>query len=204
MNTGVLSGLSALNHKLFYMVNGVRLPWLDQAMVLGTHLGDFANLVWIVAAALLLLLAYRFVPACAAVRWLPRRDTVVACVTLLLVAYVVAACVVTALKVGLHMPRPAAALPAGSVHVLVAPESALSFPSGHATFAMLVALVFWPWCRGWGRVFLAVFVLWVGLSRISVGAHFPVDVITGYFCAAISVWVGARVLAFCPKMEMRK
>lgn len=199
MNTSVLSGLSALNHKLFYMVNGVRLPLLDQAMILGTDLGDFSNLVWIVTAALVLLLAHRFAPASAAIRWLPPRNTVVACLALLLVAYVAAACVVTVLKVGLHMPRPAAALPAGSVHVLVAPESPFSFPSGHATFAMLVASVFWPYCRSWGRIFLAVFVPWVGWSRISVGAHFPVDVITGYFCGAISVWLGMRVLALCSR-----
>ena len=196
MDSSVLSELSGINRKVFFVINGIRSPFVDQAMLLGTHLGDFSNLLWIVMAAVLTLLAQKFVPAFAMVRWLPRRNTVVEFLAMLLAAYVVAACVVTALKVGLHMPRPAAALPAGSVHVLVAPESPFSFPSGHATFAMLVAIVFWPWCRSWGRIFLAVFVLWVGWSRISVGVHFPVDVLTGYVCAAVSVWLGARVLAF--------
>jgi membrane-associated phospholipid phosphatase len=35
-----------------------------------------------------------------------------------------------------------------------------------------------------GRTLLAILPLWVGISRINVGAHFPADVLAGYFCGA--------------------
>lgn len=191
-----ISDLSGINDKIFFLINGVRSPLIDEVMVLGTHVGSFWNLSWIVAAAALILLAPRLAPSCSDTEWLPGRDTVIEFLTRLLAAYAMAAFAVTTLKVGLYMPRPPVALPAGSVHVLVQPESPFSFPSGHAAFAMLVSVVFWPYCRRWSRALLALFVVWVGLSRISVGAHFPVDVITGYFCGAISAWFGSRILTF--------
>jgi membrane-associated phospholipid phosphatase len=41
-----------------------------------------------------------------------------------------------------------------------------------------------------------LFAMWVGISRVSVGAHFPVDVVVGYLCGGLSGWVAANALAF--------
>jgi membrane-associated phospholipid phosphatase len=69
-----------------------------------------------------------------------------------------------------------------------------SFPSGHATTAMALgvalALLF-PRLR-W--VFLCL-CLWIALSRLFVGAHYPSDVIAGIMLGGITAWVMARALA---------
>lgn len=188
-------GLFGMNQKIFFIVNGVHSPLLDTLMIFGTELGSFWNMAWILLLALLLLLLPKLVPGVANARWFPERQTTLRCLSLLLVAYSVAALVVAAMKIGLHMPRPPAALPAGTVHVLDQPESPFSFPSGHAAFAMLVATVFWPYCRRGLKFVLIAVVAWVGISRVSLGVHFPSDVLMGYFCGAFSTWLAARLLA---------
>jgi membrane-associated phospholipid phosphatase len=82
----------------------------------------------------------------------------------------------------------------GTVHVLAQRELNHSFPSGHAAFAMLIVSVFWPYCRYRWRALLVLFAIWVGISRVSVGAHFPIDVIAGYLCGGVSGWVAANAL----------
>jgi len=76
--------------------------------------------------------------------------------------------------------------------VSLAPETTLSFPSGHAvtSMAVAVALITIAWhTRGRWLVLLcgACFVLLVGLSRLYLGVHFPSDVLAGW-CASL-VWV---------------
>jgi membrane-associated phospholipid phosphatase len=44
-------------------------------------------------------------------------------------------------------------------------------------------------CNGSVRIVLVSWVIWVGLSRISVGAHFPADVVAGYAKSIILVWL---------------
>lgn len=201
MPISTLYDLFGFNQSLFLLINGLRSPWWDTVMVLGTQLGNFRNLFWIVGASGLLLLLPRLAPRTNSLAWLPRRQVLVQWLTALLASCVLAGLLVSALKVGLHLPRPAHALPAGAVHVLVAPESEDSFPSGHATFAMLVTLALWPYCRPGLRVLLLVLALWVGVSRISVGAHFPADVVAGYACAAFCSWLAARMLALLARRQ---
>jgi membrane-associated phospholipid phosphatase len=69
-----------------------------------------------------------------------------------------------------------------------------SFPSGHATTAMALgvalALLF-PRLR-WVLLCLG---LWIALSRLFVGAHYPSDVIAGIMLGGITAWLMARALA---------
>ncbi|PAS98865.1 MAG: hypothetical protein BSR46_10990 [Candidatus Dactylopiibacterium carminicum] len=168
-----------LNLGLFEAVNAVRGPVIDASMLAGTALGNFLNVIW-VALVMLLLIGVR--RGCAQSGWvahLPDERRLRQLLQVFLLAWGIAGLVVTAGKLGFDMPRPYAVLPAGSVNLLAMPESPYSFPSGHAAFAMLSACVFWPHSRRAVRCLLVFAVLWVGVSRISVGAHFPADVVAG-------------------------
>jgi membrane-associated phospholipid phosphatase len=69
---------------------------------------------------------------------------------------------------------------------------------------MLLTVVLWSHCRLWTRPALIGLTARVGLSRISLGAHLPVDVAAGYACGALSAWVGAKVLALRSSTEPRR
>jgi undecaprenyl-diphosphatase len=88
-----------------------------------------------------------------------------------------------------HRPRPTAAQ---VLHVTEHP-GASSFPSGHVIFIGLTAGILMlclgdrylpPRWRPVGWLAVAVIVVWAGLSRIYVGAHWPTDVIAGILIAA--------------------
>lgn len=184
-----------LNQTLFFTINGIRGVYLDQLMLLGSRLGNFWNLPWIIGALILMFAARTVASGTDHIRLLPERKTIIQLLLTLLAGYVLAAILVTLLKLWLHMPRPSVAITMATVHVLGEPESIYSFPSGHAAFAMLLTVVFWPHCRNLPRALLILFAVWVGVSRINIGAHFPTDVIAGYLCGALSGWVATRVLA---------
>jgi undecaprenyl-diphosphatase len=66
----------------------------------------------------------------------------------------------------------------------------LGFVSGHAATLAALATVAWPWLGRRGRVACVVLVVVVGLTRVYVGAHLPLDVVGG---AGLGVAVGGCV-----------
>ncbi|MCL6614729.1 MAG: phosphatase PAP2 family protein [Firmicutes bacterium] len=62
-----------------------------------------------------------------------------------------------------------------------------SFPSGHAASAFALALVLaWRWPRlGWLFWLLAAL---VGVSRIVLGHHYPLDVVAGALLGTLTAW----------------
>lgn len=85
--------------------------------------------------------------------------------------------------------RPAAILPLESFHIIGPVLQSNSFPSGHTiaafSFAGAVSLLFH---RRWLTATLLILATLAGLSRIAVGAHWPLDVLggaaIGWLCAA--------------------
>jgi membrane-associated phospholipid phosphatase len=71
-------------------------------------------------------------------------------------------------------------LPIETVNIIGTAELHHSLPSGHSSFAMMVVASLWPVLTRWLRVAGVCFVVWVGVSRISLGAHFPADVLAGF------------------------
>ena len=64
------------------------------------------------------------------------------------------------------------------------------FVSGHAATLAALATVAWPWLGRRGRIAVGVLVVVVGLARIYVGAHLPLDVLGG---AGLGIAVGGCV-----------
>jgi membrane-associated phospholipid phosphatase len=174
-----------VNHALFLALNNIRSPALDLFMNLGTRLGNFSNIVWLVVLALV---AY---PASRAVRGPlgPRiRLQIIELLPTLLIGFAVTAVLVASLKYGVRELRPGAVYGPQVVHSLQAEDSPYSFPSGHSAFAMLVVATFWRHTRGKAQLALAGYALWVGLSRINLGMHFPLDVLCGWGIGALGAW----------------
>lgn len=84
--------------------------------------------------------------------------------------------VVQFIKVAIASPRPFAVLP--HTVLLIPDQGGFSFPSMHTALTTAVAMSVLIHHRRLGLLLL-VFALLVGVSRIFVGVHYPVDVLIG-------------------------
>ena len=164
-----------LNVTLFHAINANHLAWLDRLMLALTWAGDHDRFSLFVAVLALVTL-WRFARDPAR----PITRTWMLALATFSLGYLLDGVLVISLKSAFDFPRPFAVLPADSLVIIGPPESHHSFPSGHASFAMLVAAVVWPLTKNLAtRVALAVFVVGVCLSRPYLGMHFPADVLFG-------------------------
>ncbi len=181
-----------LNVWLFQLINGVHSAWLDQLMLLASRLAEHANFAGYAAAlGAMALLAVRHAGRKSMLPWFA-----VLCVFVL--GYTVDGCMVSWLKEAFGFPRPPLALPAQWVHLVGHPELNLqhSFPSGHASFATLMVGSLWPLLNRTGRGLGVLFVGWVAVSRISLGVHFPADVVGGVLSCLLVVLFVRRLVGY--------
>ena len=161
--------LLQLNQPLFFFFNGAARQLPDGWWSHWTVLGD---------ALVVMTLA---------LPWVGRRPDLVWSVCL---AALVVTIMVHVLKPWMAAPRPPALLDPALFHVIGRALRSSAFPSGHTAAAFaFAAVVSVQLRRGWLTALLLVFATGVGLSRMAVGVHWPVDVLAG---AAIG-WLGACV-----------
>jgi len=67
-----------------------------------------------------------------------------------------------------------------------------SFPSRHATIAAVIAFAYTYFKSRWLPLLLISMVL-VGISRIYVGVHYPLDVLGGSAVGAISLYLALQI-----------
>ena len=189
----ILYGWGGANVWLFHAINGWRGAALDRCMSLGTALGDH-NLFPVYLTLIVLAAAFATVRA-ARIGTQGRQATLwLGALVVLCVAYLADGAFLGWAKSWFDYPRPLLALPPGTVRVLGAAEYRHSLPSGHASFAVTLAAGLWPLLGRWQRWAATAFVLWVGLSRVYVGAHFPADVLAGWLSALLLVCL-LRIIA---------
>lgn len=179
---GLLGGLfwigSAYNYDILLFINGAHSSLMDSVMQYVTHLGDGFTAVMI--CLWLLVLA-------------PHRGVAFA------IALILLAVLSPSLKIIFDMPRPASVLE--QIHIIGNTFKHNSFPSGHTATAIALATTMAGIGTGiYSWLIIGAAVL-AGISRIYVGAHFPIDVIAGTALGLIAGVAGletARLIKFAP------
>jgi len=168
-----------LNAWLFHLVNDIRGDAWDATMRLGTLLADHDNFSYYLAAVL----------ACTALlHWKGKRQQAMCWLQAGIVfsaGYLLEGQIIGWLKEYFNYLRPAFALPHATVHLLGDLDMYHSLPSGHAAFAALLAASLWPVLNPRARILALAGVIWAALSRISLGMHFPADVLAGVLLSII-------------------
>lgn len=68
-----------------------------------------------------------------------------------------------------------------------------SFPSRHTSIMAALAFAYLYFKSKWAPLFLLL-LIWVGVSRIYVGVHYPIDIIGGFLVGIIAAFFGLTLL----------
>lgn len=194
-----------LNIWLFHAINNLRGELIDPLMQLGTIAG-MHQLFWLYLS--LLLLARLRVSELAEIRGqaISEQQTTawLIAIATLICAYLINGWLVGVLKQYFNFPRPPLVLPAGTFHLLTHKSDLHhSLPSGHTIFAATFTASLWPLAGIYLRFALALFVIWVGISRISLGIHFPADVVYGAIAGVSLVSILRQLLWLAARYQQR-
>ncbi len=98
----------------------------------------------------------------------------------------------------IQSPRPAAVLPADQFHLIGYKLETISFPSGHSltSFACMMILILGLNLRGWKAAGVVLLATSMTLSRIAVGAHWPVDILVGAMMGVMFGYVSIKAAQF--------
>lgn len=114
----------------------------------------------------------------------------------LLISGVLCTLIITALKHGLDVTRPHLVLDHSLFHFITTDITSPARPSGHTATGFFVAgtLIAAFHSRALQAILLA-FAALIGVSRIAVGVHWPLDLVSGAFIGFSMGFVGARLVA---------
>lgn len=108
---------------------------------------------------------------------------------LALLAIPIAILLIKLIHLAVSTPRPFVSL---DIAPLVEHQADASFPSRHASIAAILSLPYLYFKSKWAPVFL-LFMLWVGISRVYVGVHYPADIVGGFAVGIISLLAALQI-----------
>ncbi len=188
----VLYGAGSINQKLFLLINHNFCNRLfDLLMPLLTYLGS-SRMVYSYALILAVWAA------------IDRKRMPWSYPLLLILGSILGLVMEEGLKQLLQVPRPAAALGLSKVRVLGELKLKNSLPSGHTVFAVMMAYTLGHG-RGWAwNVPLWSFATGVALSRLYVGAHYPLDVLVGGLVGITAGFTALQVVEATGKFRKKR
>ena len=174
---------NALDSSILLAINSLSSPWLNTFFVAFTELGGVI-VVSVVAIILVLL-------------FLAKRNYIRA--LLISVGIGGEAAMNLLLKSIFERARP-------DLWDWIVTETHTSFPSGHATASMALALciVYLLWNTKWRKATIiaaSVYLLLIGFSRLYLGVHFPTDILGGWL---LGIGWMALVITFVITVNYRK
>lgn len=157
----------AIDNTLFYAINGLSNPILDVILIPITYFGSV--IIWILAIIIF---------------WI-KKDKKLS--IHLLYALIVSSFLSLLLKSIFMRPRPLGNL---REYLPIEVGEDYSFPSGHAMNAFAGATILSDFYKKYKILFYALAIL-TGISRIYIGAHYPLDVLYG---SIIGILIGSIVM----------
>jgi len=155
--------LDAKDYSLFLTVNNSHYGLLNELMIWMTLYGR--EIVWIIVIIMFFIFG----------GWLGKKIAVIIGISILVLTFLV-----PVIKNLVERPRPLVP----QVDFLVAADKEYAFPSGHATIVAAGVAVVLALFRGSARrtfisIILSIEAALVCISRVYVGAHYPLDVLGG-------------------------
>ncbi len=86
---------------------------------------------------------------------------------------------------------------------LISQNPTTSFPSGHTTFFVALALAVLVVNRKYGYWFLFGAIL-IGISRIVAGVHWPIDILGGILCGILSTYIAYKIFPHKELLRVKK
>jgi membrane-associated phospholipid phosphatase len=102
----------------------------------------------------------------------------------MVIAFALCELLTQVLKRAADQPRPTASIPGLDVHGYPKDPYGNAYPSAHTSVAVGMVAALWPWLTWPQRVAGVAVATLVGLNRLYIGAHWPIDVLGG---AAIGI-----------------
>lgn len=161
------------NLNLFFLIFGLssKNSFLDSMMIFGAE-----YLIY-----LMLILAFIL-----AVRGkIPERKSLL----LFLISFPILVLLIKFIHLFLFEPRPYIT---NDILPLITHKANASFPSRHASIMSAIAFAYWYYKSRWTPLFL-LFLIWVGIARIYVGVHYPIDIVGGVIVGVLSLIIALQI-----------
>ena len=111
-----------------------------------------------------------------------------------LIAAVICAVAVQLMKYGFDVDRPIAILERTKIFLVGDPPSARSFPSGHtASIFVFAGVIFFALNNKTVPILMLLLATLVGMSRVMVAAHWPIDLLIGAAIGWLSAYLGIGI-----------